>query len=220
VKLIEELRAEHELIEAVVGALRTWVERYLAGAAGADDGLRFVRFFRVYAAGLHHGREEDLLFRALVGSACLPDAGPIAVLRDDHRRTDVVLSRIEALVSSASPLDETRAHELRCRAVEYSHALWRHIDAENSVLFPESEPRLRRAGVFELPTRPPTVEEDEAHDLGRALVAAYPPLHDPEVVRGDGCVCCPALGESCPGLEHAWWSDSEWEELDDHLGEG
>lgn len=217
-RLIDELRAEHELIDACVGAFRTWVERRLAGAANADDGPRFVRFLRVYAAGYHHAREENVLFRALVESAGLPEAGPIAALRDDHRRTGALLARIEALVSGA--LDQAGAQELRCRAIEYSHALWRHIDAENSVLFPESEPRLRRAGVAELPTRDLTVEEAEARDLGRRLVAAYPPLDDRVVVRGDGCVCCPALAEGCPGLEHAWWSESEWEEMDDHLGEG
>lgn len=38
-------------------------------------------------------------------------------------------------------------------AVEYAHASWRHIDTEGSVLFPESEPRLRREGVAELASR-------------------------------------------------------------------
>ncbi|MCC6850607.1 MAG: hemerythrin domain-containing protein [Deltaproteobacteria bacterium] len=218
-RLIEELCAEHELIDAGIGALRTYIERRIAGVAGVDDGRRFVRFLRVYAAGFHHAREEDVLFPALVERADRPEAGPIAVLREDHLRTSALLSRIEALLA-ADPLDAAHAQELHAAAVEYSHVMWRHIDAENSVLFPESEPRLRRAGVFELPTRSATVEEAEARDLGRALVAAYPPFDDRMVVRGDGCVCCPALGESCPGLERAWWSDSEWEELDDHLGEG
>lgn len=106
-RLIAELRVEHDLIDACVGAFRTWIERYLAGAAGADDGPRFVGFFRVYAAGFHHAREEDVLFRALVQSADLPEAGPIAALREDHRRTGAVLARIEVLVSESSPLDDS-----------------------------------------------------------------------------------------------------------------
>lgn len=218
-KLLAELRAEHELIEAGVGALRTYVERRIAGDAGVDDGRRFVRFLRVYAAGFHHAREEDVLFRALVEHAELPEVGPLAALRADHVRTGALLARIGELLE-AEPLDEAQARELRAAATEYSHALWHHIDAENSVLFPESEPRLRRVGLFELPTRAPSAEEAEACDLGRTLVAAYPPVEDRAVVRGDGCVCCPAFGESCCGLERAWWSDSEWEELDDHVGEG
>jgi hemerythrin-like domain-containing protein len=219
VRLIAELRAEHELIDAGVGALRTWVDRRVAGAADAADGPRFVRFFRVFAAGFHHAREEDVLFRALVEAAHRPEAGPIASLRDDHRRTGDLLSRIDALVR-APALDAASTRDLVRLAVEYSHALWRHIDAENSVLFPESAPRLRRQGVSELPSRAMTDEELAARDVGRALVAAYPPLYDRAVMRGDGCVCCPAFAEGCPGLERAWWSDSEWEELSDHIGEG
>jgi hemerythrin-like domain-containing protein len=218
-RLIEELEQEHVLIDAAVGALRTYVRGRIAGTAPAADGPRFVRFFRLYAAQFHHAREEDTLFQALLEQAHLPEAGPIATLREDHRRTGALLTRIEALVAR-EPLGHEDAVELERLAVEYSHALWHHIDAENSVLLPESQARLRKHGVFELPSRGMTSDEQAARDTGEALVRAYPPLEDPTVVRGDGCVCCPAFVDGCPGLEHAWWSESEWEELEDHLGEG
>jgi hemerythrin-like domain-containing protein len=219
-QLIEELQVEHELIEAGVGALRTFVERRIAGAAPASDGPAFVRFLRVYAAGFHHAREEDTLFRALVESAHLPEAGPIATLKDDHQRTAALLAAIETLIA-VDPLDEENASRLRRLTTEYSRALWHHIDAENSVLFPESESRLRKHGVLELPSRPMSMEEQEARELGRDLVRTYPPVEDKSVIRGDGCVCCPALVDGdCPGLEHAWWNESEWDELEDHLAEG
>ena len=48
----------------------------------------------------------------------------------------------------------------------HAHALLRHIDAENSVLLPESEQRLRRAGVLELPDRP-LAEEERGRPRGR-----------------------------------------------------
>jgi hemerythrin-like domain-containing protein len=217
--LIDELQAEHELIDAAVGALRTYVRARAAGTAPAGDGAAFVRFFRLYAAQFHHAREEETLFRALVDKADLPEAGPIATLRDDHRRTGALLDQIETLFARDA-LDADAARRLDQLAAEYSHALWHHIDAENSVLFPESEARLRKSGILELPSRAMTPEEQDARDTGAALVRAYPPLDDRTIVRGDGCVCCPALVEGCPGLEHAWWSEFEWDELADHLGEG
>ena len=64
-RLMEELEAEHRLIEAVAGSLRTFVHARIAGAAPAADGRRFVRFFRLYAGQFHHAREEDTLFAAL-----------------------------------------------------------------------------------------------------------------------------------------------------------
>ena len=81
-RLIEELAAEHELIDAGVGSLRTWVEQRLGGGGDPADGPRFVSFLRVFAAEFHHAREEDTLFAALRDRAGLPQEGPLASLCD------------------------------------------------------------------------------------------------------------------------------------------
>jgi hypothetical protein len=31
---------------------------------------------------------------------------------------------------------------------------------------------------------------------------------------------CPAFVDTCRGLEHEWWNESEWEEFEDHLPSG
>ena len=215
-RLIDELQVEHALIDAVAGSLRTYVDLRLEGAGDAADGARLIRFLRVFAGHFHHAREEDTLFEALLQRANLPEDGPIATLRNDHRMTGALLDQMET-VSGLEPLSNEAGRELKRLAVAYSRMLWHHIDAENSVLFPESEARLRRQGVLELPSREMTSEEREAMVLGQALVVRYPPLDDVEAVRGDGCVCCPALVDGCPGLERSWWNESEWEEFEDHM---
>jgi len=111
--------------------------------------------------------------------------------------------------------DRARVKEL---AVDYSRSLWHHIDAENSVMFPEGEEKLRRFHIRELDSRPPTAEEMAARDAGLELLAAYPPFHDPEVMRGDGCVACPSYGITCDGLEHEWWTDLEWDDMRQRMG--
>ncbi len=219
VRFFDELRAEHELIEAVAGSLRAFVNQRLRGEGDPADGPRFVRFLRHYAGHFHHAREEETLFAALVGRAQLPERGPIATLVADHHHIAALLDQIAALVGRAA-LDAAGLGQLESLAVDYTRALWRHIDAENSVLFPESEARLRKAGVRELPSRPPGDEESAARRLGEALVARYPPFHDAAAMRGDGCVCCPAMGESCHGLELEWWNEWEWAEFEDHIAEG
>jgi hemerythrin-like domain-containing protein len=218
--LIDELLAEHELIDRVVGSLRAFVQLRQRGEGDPADGARFMRFFRLYAGHFHHAREEDTLFVALVREAELPaDRGPIAALLGDHARMAEVLDAMESLIDRPQ-LDEAERARLGVLAVTYSHALWHHIDAENSVLLPESDARLRKHGVMELPTRPLTSEEHEAMMMGQALLGRYPPLDDPQVIRGDGCVMCPAFTESCRGLEHEWWNEWEWEEFEDHLPSG
>ena len=218
-RLLDELVAEHELIDQAVGSLRAYVSARLAGTADGSAGPRFVQFLRLFAGHFHHAREEDILFVALRERAELPEEGPLAALRGDHRRTVALLDLIAPLLAR-DVLDAARATELKRLAIQYSRLLWHHIDAENSVLFPESEARLRKQGVLELPSRAMTPDEAAAMAVGRALIARYPPETDREIVRGDGCVCCPALVENCPGLEHGWWSEAEWDELDDHLAEG
>ena len=56
-------------------------------AKGGDDReelSRFVRFIREFADARHHGKEEDILFRAMVAAGFPADGGPIAVMLMDH----------------------------------------------------------------------------------------------------------------------------------------
>lgn len=207
-QLLDDLRHEHERIDAVLGSLRTWAHRHACGEAPLSDRDSFVTFFSVYAGTFHHEREEEVLLPALSRDAGLAsERGPIAVILGDHRRMGEVLERIGKSTDPA---------ELRGLCVEYSHALWLHIDMENSVLFPESEHQLRRNGVYELESRPTTPAEQSAASLGDALIARYPPM-TPDAIRGDGCVMCHAYGDTCRGLEREWWNEWEWDEMTEHV---
>jgi hemerythrin-like domain-containing protein len=215
-KLIDELHAEHDIIEQVAGAFLTFAGSP-ASARWAADGSAFLRFFRLYAGDFHHAREEDTLFVALRDRAGLPaDRGPIATMTADHERMAGLLAAVGASLEGRTDAEAG----LRAFATAYVHALWHHIDAENSVLFPECEPRLRRNGVTELASRPMTPEERDALAAGQALVAQYPPARNPDVMRGEGCIMCPAFGERCRGLELEWWNEWEWDEFEDRMSGG
>jgi hemerythrin-like domain-containing protein len=217
-RLIDELRREHDLIERVAGSLRVYARARTRGEAPPEDAVRFLEFFRVFAGRFHHGREEDTLFVALQRDAELPgDRGPIAAMLDDHHRMGRLVEEMEALCGDERKEARAAFAEL---ALEYSRRLFQHIDAENSVMLPESDERLRRHAVRELPTREPTGEEAQARAAGEALALVYPPVHEPEIVRGDGCVFCPAFTRTCRGVEREWWNEWEWEEFDDHLPSG
>lgn len=218
-KLLEDLTREHVLIDATLGAFRTWAGRMEGQSAPVDDGGAFLAFFRVYAGRFHHEREEEILFPALVREAQLPDnRGPIHVLFAEHHEMAVQLDAIEVLLRVESLTPEQRS-ELARHVKEYSHALWHHIDAENTVFFPESETVLRRNGVRELPSREPEGDEIDVAESAKRLIAQYPPM-EPDVERGEGCALCPAYGVRCSGVEREWWNEWQWEEFDDHVGEG
>lgn len=217
-QLLADLRSEHTLIEKVIGALQTFAAERARGGGNAADGAAFLRFFRLYAGRYHHAREEESLFPALVEHAEVPaDRGPIQALRAQHRSIAAVLGEAEPLLVT-DQLDAAGGRRLHDLCERYGAALLHHIDAENSVLFPESETRLRRACCTDLVNRQPDAEEEAARLEGERLVAAYPPTHLPDVLRGDGCVSCPSFGNDCRGIEQEWWSELEWEDVFDRIG--
>jgi hemerythrin-like domain-containing protein len=216
-RLVDDLFNEHTLIDAALGSLRTWS---LSADRNASAGVGFVKFFRLFAGDFHHAREEGVLFPALVTQASLPaDRGPIAILTREHRELGAILDELAPLLL-APPIDEAGSKRLRDLVTTYTHALWHHIDAENSVVLPEAQERLRRAFVYELESRPPTAEEIEAREIGERLVATFAPSEDLTCFRGDGCVMCPSYGRTCEGLEREWWSETEWDEAADRMSDG
>lgn len=217
-KLIDDLQTEHERIERVLGSMRTYVDLLVEDAAPVADAAKFLDFFQTYAGAFHHEREEQILFPALVRDADLPgDRGPIRVLNEDHDVMEGMVAEMRAIVERGELTPSDRA-ALRDLATRYSHDLWHHIDAENHVFFPESEVRLRRNGMLALEAREPNEAERAAAALGDELSSRYAQLEDRDVIRGEGCMMCPAYGTRCDGIEREWWNQWEWEELSGHLG--
>lgn len=201
-RLIEELRAEHLLVDRVAGSLIRFAERAATGNASAEDIAEFVRFFRVFVSGYHHQREEEVLFAALVQRAEVPgDRGPLPAIKADHRAAAELVDEFEiASVSGGNAVQVAR---------RLAHHLWEHVDKEESVLLPESVDRLRRNGVNRLEGREASPEEESARELGLRLSERFPPIDDPEFVRGAGCIACSAFGNTCGGIESEWWNT--WE---------
>jgi hemerythrin-like domain-containing protein len=203
-RLFDEFKAEHLLVDRVAGSLIRFAELTVRGETSAEDVADFVHFFRVFVAGYHHEREEKTLFPALVERAEVPaDRGPLPSIKADHHMAAALVDEFEEIGG-----DQEKAADVARRL---AHHLWEHVDKEDSVLLPESFERLRRNGVTRLEGREPTAEEEAARQLGEQLIVRFPPLDDPEVVRGDGCVACSAFGETCGGIETEWWNTWEHE---------
>lgn len=217
-RLIEELRAEHVVIERALGSLRTFVEARLGGSADPAHAVDFLRFFRLYAGKYHHAREEDTLFPALLAHLPIrPDSGPVRSLLDQHASMARTLDLMAPLLGGPLAGEDARAR-LQDLSARHRRDLLAHIDAEESVLLPESEARLRRAGVKSLDGREPDAEERAARAGAERLEGLYPPSQDADAIRGEGCVICPSYGISCEGLEREWWTDQEWDDFREREG--
>jgi hemerythrin-like domain-containing protein len=197
-RLLEQLRRDHELIDDLAGALWTWAQRCEAGDADVvEDGSRFAQVLEHWVEGVHHRNEEQVLFTALVERAEVPgERGPLAVLRREHRE----------MQSLGEQLDAAEAEVAATAARRLARLLWEHVDKENSVLFPEAEQRLVRGGVRELEPLPRLPDGDRARELAEELLVRYPPGEDPDMVRGEGCIACSAFTVDCAGIEGEWWN--------------
>ena len=169
-KLIDTLQDEHVLIDQVLGSFRAYVDELVDGAADPDDGRRFAAFFTEFAGHFHHDREERVFFDALVTHAELPrHRGPVHAVTHEHAEMEQWLREMRPFLEQGPQSGDDRVR-LQALATRYSHALWRHIDAENSVLLPEAEARLRRAGTLELTPLDPAL--DKARNTADELAAA------------------------------------------------
>lgn len=212
-KLIDTFQDEHVLIDQVLGSFRTYVAGLLDGTADPDDGRRFVVFFTEFAGRFHNDREERVFFDALVTDSELPsDRGPVHALTREHAEMEQWLCEMTPFLEHRPQSEDDRAR-LRALAIRYSQALWRHIDAENSVLYPEGAERLRRCGIRELPDQPMSEAAAATREDAASLLLRYPPVEDAVLARGDGCFMCRAYGETCDGLEAEWWTELEWDEF-------
>ena len=214
---LDELREEHVLVDRVAGSLRSYAAARARGEGDPADGAAFRRFLRLWAGAWHHAREEETLFPALAARSELSlERGPLAAFVEQHHDMAAQIDAFGPLLDRKA-LTEEEGRRLVSLVADYTRELGRHVDAENSVLIPESEERLRQANVLELEGRSPSPEELAARAEGERLAAAWP--YDPgDGVRGEGCVVCPSYGTTCRGVEAEWWNESEWEEFSDHLG--
>jgi len=133
------LRDEHTLILQALDALEQKIAKLESGAP-ADRAYfeKAVEFLRTFADKCHHGKEEHLLFKAMVNRGFPREAGPIAVMLHEHDVGRAFVRGIaEAAASAAADPGATR------RLIEngrgFIQLLRAHIDKENTILFPMAD---------------------------------------------------------------------------------
>ncbi len=121
------LRDEHTLILRALDVLEAGAARAAgAGALPERWWSEVVDWLRRFADRTHHRKEEDLLFPAMVAAGMVREAGPIAVMLQEHEEGRRLIGAI------ATATAEARGAAARA----YVRLLRAHIDKENAILFP------------------------------------------------------------------------------------
>jgi hemerythrin-like domain-containing protein len=105
---------------------------------------RVLQFHAEFADGLHHHREEHLLFPALERVGLSPTTGPTAVLRAEHDRGRQWRQRIQQALDAG---DLVRLQAACSSFIDFER---QHIQKENQILFPLADRLLQLQQTQEL----------------------------------------------------------------------
>ncbi len=140
---IEMLMGEHRLIEKAIDALVAFSDEVRRKVTDDRAELgRFVTFIREFADGCHHGKEEDILFRAMIEAGFPRNGGPIAVMLLEHDQGRQHVAALKALSEKAEPWTAEDRQRLADAAHGYANLLRQHIHKEDAILYPMAEQRL------------------------------------------------------------------------------
>jgi hemerythrin-like domain-containing protein len=163
----EILTNEHRVIERVLACLdrmaETAFERGTVDAASAHDAIEFLRKF---ADACHHGKEEARLFPAMERMGLPADAGPTAVMRQEHEIGRMHVRRMDDALARFEKGDAGAANRFAFEARGFVELLRDHIAKEDQVLFPMADRMLPPGAHEELLAE---FQRFEAKDVGAGV---------------------------------------------------
>jgi hemerythrin-like domain-containing protein len=140
---IETLMTEHRLIERACDALVAFADEVRRKTTDDKEELgRFVTFIREFADGCHHGKEEDILFAAMVDAGFPRNGGPIAVMLHEHDQGRGLVAILRARAEQDGAWSDADRQEIAEVSRGYSQLLHAHIHKEDAVLYPMAEQHL------------------------------------------------------------------------------
>ncbi|MCP4458342.1 MAG: hypothetical protein GY816_10025 [Cytophagales bacterium] len=134
---IEVMYTEHDIIikaENIIDKINTLWEENEQGYV--DTVSQLVEFFREYADGYHHRKEEDVLFPAISDH---PDFVLQEIIEEFEQHHEDFRDYTKEIVEAIEGKDYSKSHEL---LREYINDLLDHIAAENEELFVLAESLL------------------------------------------------------------------------------
>lgn len=162
------LRDEHDVILRGLEILESCSEKLHQGEAVPPAQLEsLIEFFRLYADKTHHGKEEALLFPAMVERGFSYESGPIHCMMSDHEQNRTLTRLMISAVADMRAGDSRAAMRFAEAADNYVYVLREHIQKENMVLFNMAEQVLTAAEEPALLSKFQDVDEKE---IGKAEI--------------------------------------------------
>jgi hemerythrin-like domain-containing protein len=139
----ETLKHEHKIVLLVL----TGAEREARAIQGGsqvhvEDIEQMVDFFKNFVDRCHHGKEERHLFPAMHGKGMPLEAGPIAVMLNEHEQGRAAVRAIAGALDRVKAQEADAGRALAEALLGYVELLRNHIAKEDNVLFPMADRML------------------------------------------------------------------------------
>jgi len=140
---IEHLMEEHKQIKNMLKVIHALCDKLDAGEQIPDEHLdELITFLTLFADKCHHGKEEDLLFKAMVQAGFSEESGPIAVMLAEHRQGRAYVGEMRAAFTQHQSGKESLLPNFVSNARSYANLLVDHIYKEDNILYPMAEAHL------------------------------------------------------------------------------
>ena len=134
-KAIDDLKHEHDAILSALQILEGMGTQVASGKnVDKKDLHNFIGFLREFADRCHHGKEEGILFPALIKAGMPEKGGPVGVMLSEHDQGRNLIRDMEDAISP-----KLNFAKFAKAAKEYTNLLRAHIQKENNVLFVMAE---------------------------------------------------------------------------------
>lgn len=196
---IEMLMGEHRIIERVLDGLVGFADEVQRkGSTEKEELARFVRFVREFADAGHHGKEEDILFAAMVEHGFPRNGGPIAVMLQEHDQGRGLVRILRDRAEQDGPWSDADRQEVASVAGGFAGMLRGHIHKEDAILYPMAEQHLPGEALAAVGEACERYERDATraahhealHALAEELIRRHAAAVHPEPTgapRGFGC---------------------------------
>ncbi len=157
----EILSQEHRVIKVVLDCLEQMANVAAETQQIEEPAVRqAIDFFRHFADGCHHAKEENQLFPAMESKGFDRKTGPLSIMLDEHNAGRDAVGGMERAVDDHAQGGQRSVEQFVSHARRFIDLLRQHIEKEDHCLFAMADQALSTEDQSELLARFAQAERD------------------------------------------------------------
>lgn len=135
-KATQQLKDDHEGIKIMLSIMEEISNDLEKGKEiNSVHYAKIIEFIKGFADKCHHGKEEDILFPAMVNHGMPKEGGPIAVMLNEHELGRGHIKSLSSAFEEFKDGNKLAINNIISSSRNYVELLRNHIEKENNILF-------------------------------------------------------------------------------------